>query len=63
MPPCCLGGTLTFEEYLLDYNPELAQRIKPHILSEVSRIPDHKIREATLGKMESLIQGKRDQFF
>ena len=60
---CQPNAILTFEEYLLDYNPELAQSIKPQILSEVSRIPDHKIREATLGKMESLVQGKRDQFF
>jgi 2-iminoacetate synthase len=60
---CQPNALLTFEEYILDYNPKLAQKIKTLITSEIRKIPDPKIRQMTSGKMESLIQGARDLYF
>jgi 2-iminoacetate synthase len=60
---CQPNALLTFEEYLLDYNPKLAQKIKALITSEISKIPDPKVRRLTSSKMESLIQGARDIYF
>ncbi|MFQ5686471.1 MAG: [FeFe] hydrogenase H-cluster radical SAM maturase HydG, partial [Candidatus Scalindua sp.] len=60
---CQPNALLTFEEYLLDYNPKLAQKIKSLIPSEIRKIPDPKVRQMTSSKMESLIQGERDIYF
>ncbi|MBC8550564.1 MAG: [FeFe] hydrogenase H-cluster radical SAM maturase HydG [Candidatus Brocadiales bacterium] len=60
---CQPNALLTFEEYLLDYNPELARKIKPLISSEINKIPDPEIRQMTSGKIKSLSQGKRDLYF
>ncbi len=60
---CQPNALLTFEEYLLDYNPKLAQKIKALITSEISKIPDPNVRKLTSSKMESLIQGERDLYF
>ena len=60
---CQPNALLTFEEYLLDYNPELAGKTKALIASEISKIPDPKVRQMTSGKIESLSSGKRDLYF
>jgi len=60
---CHPNALLTFGEYLLDYNPKLAQKVKALISSEILKIPDPKVREMTSSKMESLTNGKRDLFF
>ncbi|MCF6148760.1 MAG: [FeFe] hydrogenase H-cluster radical SAM maturase HydG [Candidatus Kuenenia sp.] len=60
---CQPNALLTFEEYLLDYNPKLAQEIKDFLSSEVHKIPDQKVREMTSKKLESIVQGKRDLYF
>jgi 2-iminoacetate synthase len=60
---CQPNALLTFEEYLLDYNPKLAQKIKAFLSSEVRKIPDPKVRKLTSSKMDSLIQGTRDIYF
>ena len=60
---CQPNALLTFEEYLLDYNPKLAKKIKTLISSEVRKLPDPKIRQMTSGKIESLIKGERDLYF
>lgn len=60
---CQPNALLTFEEYLLDYNPKLAQKVKALISSEISKIPDPKVRQLTSGKIASIIQGKRDLYF
>ena len=60
---CQPNALLTFEEYLLDYNPKLAQKIKALITSEIRKIPDPNLRKLTSSKMESLIQGERDLYF
>ena len=60
---CQPNALLTFEEYLLDYNPKLAQKIKALITSEIHKIPDPNVRKLTTSKMESLIQGERDLYF
>ena len=60
---CQPNVLLTFEEYLLDYNPKLAQKIKALITSEIYKIPDPNVRKLTSSKMESLIQGERDLYF
>jgi 2-iminoacetate synthase len=60
---CQPNALLTFEEYLLDYNPELAGKTKTLISSEISKIADPEIRQMTSGKIKSLSQGKRDLYF
>jgi 2-iminoacetate synthase len=60
---CQPNALLTFEEYLLDYNPKLAQKIKSLIYSEISKIPDPKVRQLTSGKIASIIRGERDLYF
>ncbi|MFQ5965681.1 MAG: [FeFe] hydrogenase H-cluster radical SAM maturase HydG [Candidatus Scalinduaceae bacterium] len=60
---CHPNALLTFEEYLLDYNPKLAKKIKAFLSSEIGKISDSKIRQITSNKMESLVQGKRDLYF
>ncbi len=60
---CQPNALLTFEEYLLDYNPELAEKTKALISSEISKISDPEVRELTSGKIKSLSQGKRDLYF
>ncbi len=60
---CQQNDLLTFDEYLLDYNPKLAQKIKALITSEIRKIPDPNVRKLTSGKMEPLIQGARDIYF
>jgi len=60
---CQPNALLTFEEYLLDYNPELAGKTKSLISSEISKIPDPEVRKMTSGKMKSLSNGKRDLYF
>ena len=60
---CQPNALLTFEEYLLDYNPELAKKTKTLISSEISKIPDPKIRHIMSRKIESLSKGKRDLYF
>ncbi|ODS31519.1 MAG: strongly similair to thiamine biosynthesis enzyme ThiH [Candidatus Scalindua rubra] len=60
---CQPNALLTFEEYLLDYNPKLAKKIKAFLSSEVRKIPDLKVRKLTSSKIESLTRGKRDLFF
>lgn len=60
---CQPNALLTFEEYLLDYNPKLAQKVKALISSEISKIPDPKVRQLTFGKIASIIQGERDLYF
>ena len=60
---CQPNALLTFEEYLLDYNPELAGKTKSLISSEISKISDPEIRQMTSGKIESLSRGKRDLYF
>ncbi len=60
---CQPNALLTFEEYLLDYNPELAGKTKSLISSETSKILDPKVRKMTSGKMKSLSRGKRDLYF
>jgi 2-iminoacetate synthase len=60
---CQPNALLTFEEYLLDYNPKLAKKIKTFISSEVRKIPDPKVRHLTSNYIKSLIQGKRDLYF
>ncbi|MDR4506947.1 MAG: [FeFe] hydrogenase H-cluster radical SAM maturase HydG [Candidatus Brocadiaceae bacterium] len=56
---CHPNALLTFEEYLLDYNPKLAQKMKDLITSEVHKISDQKVRQITTDYINSLIQGKR----
>ena len=60
---CQPNALLTFEEYLLDYNPELAGKAKALLSSEISKISDPEVRQMTSVKMKSLLQGKRDLFF
>ena len=60
---CQPNALLTFEEYLLDYNPELAGKTKSLISSEISKIHDPEVRKMTSGKIESLSRGKRDLYF
>ncbi|GAX59847.1 biotin synthase [Candidatus Scalindua japonica] len=60
---CQPNALLTFEEYLLDYNPKLAGKMKDLISSEISKISDPKVRQIASGKMKSLKQGKRDLYF
>ncbi len=60
---CQPNAVLTFEEYLLDYNPDLSQKVKSLLSSEVNKIPDTKVREKTMAYMKSLIQGERDLYF
>jgi 2-iminoacetate synthase len=60
---CQPNALLTFEEYLLDYNPKLAKKINSFISSEVTKIPDPKVRHLTSNHIKSLIQGKRDLYF
>lgn len=60
---CQPNALLTFEEYLLDYNPKLAQKIKSFISFEINKIPDNKIRQKTMNYMKSLIKGERDLYF
>ncbi|MFQ5713349.1 MAG: [FeFe] hydrogenase H-cluster radical SAM maturase HydG [Candidatus Scalinduaceae bacterium] len=59
---CQPNALLTFEEYLLDYNPKLAKKIKSFISSEVHKIPNSKVRQITSNHIKSLIQGKRDLY-
>lgn len=60
---CQPNALLTFEEYLLDYNPQLAKKTKAFMSSEILKIPDPKARKTTSSKIESIIQGKRDVYF
>jgi 2-iminoacetate synthase len=60
---CQPNSLLTFEEYLLDYNQELAEKTKSLITSEISKISDPKVRQMTSDKMKSLSHGKRDLYF
>jgi 2-iminoacetate synthase len=60
---CQPNALLTFEEYLLDYNPKLSQKVKALLSSEVNKIPDAKVRQKTMAYMKSLIQGERDLYF
>ena len=60
---CQPNSLLTFEEYLLDYNPELAGKTKSLITSGISKISDPKVRQMTSDKMKSLSRGKRDLYF
>ncbi len=60
---CQPNALLTFEEYLLDYNPELAGKTKALISSEIGKIRDPEVRQKTSGKIKSLSQGKRDLYF
>ena len=57
---CQPNALLTFEEYLLDYNPKLSQKVKSLLSSEVNKIPDTKVRQKTMAYMKSLNQGERD---
>ncbi len=59
---CQPNALLTFEEYLLDYNPKLSQKVKSLLSSEVNKIPDTKVRQKTIEYMKSLIQGERDLY-
>ncbi|MDR4499437.1 MAG: [FeFe] hydrogenase H-cluster radical SAM maturase HydG [Candidatus Scalindua sp.] len=59
---CQPNSILTFEEYLLDYNPKLAKKIKSIIDSEVHKIHDPKVRQITSNYIKSLIKGKRDLY-
>ena len=60
---CQPNALLTFEEYLLDYNPKLSKKIKALISSEIRKIPDPNVRKLTSSKMKSLIKGERDLYF
>ena len=60
---CQPNAILTFEEYLLDYNPKLAQKIKSFISFEINKIPDNKVRQKTRNYIKSLIKGERDLYF
>jgi 2-iminoacetate synthase len=60
---CQPNALLTFEEYLLDYNPGLARKTKALISSEISKIPDPEVRQMTSSKIGSLSKGKRDLYF
>jgi len=60
---CQPNALLTFEEYLLDYNPELAEKIKGLLISEAQKISDSKLKQATLNKLKLLTQGERDLYF
>ncbi len=60
---CQPNALLTFEEYILDYNPKLSQKLKPFMSSEINKITDTKVRQETVDYMKSLIQGKRDLYF
>ncbi len=60
---CQPNALLTFEEYLLDYKPELAGKAKALISSEISKIPDPEVRQMTSDKIKSLSRGKRDLYF
>lgn len=60
---CQPNALLTFEEYLLDYNPKLARKIKHLISSEILKIPNPKVRQMAFAKPESLTRGKRNLYF
>ena len=60
---CHPNALLTFEEYLLDYNPELARKTKTLISSEIRKILDPKVRQMTSNKIKSISRGKRDLYF
>ncbi len=60
---CQPNALLTFEEYLLDYNPELAGKTKALISSEICKIADPEVRNMTSGKIKSLSRGARDIYF
>ncbi len=60
---CQPNALLTFEEYLLDYNPKLSQKAKSLLSSEVNKITDAKVRQKTMNYMKSLIKGERDLYF
>ena len=60
---CQPNALLTFEEYLLDYNPKLAVKTKALISSEISKIADPEVRQMTSGKIRSLSRGERDLYF
>ncbi len=59
---CQPNALLTFEEYLLDYNPKLAKKINSFITSEVRKIPDPKVRQITSNYVKSLVHGERDLY-
>ncbi len=60
---CQPNALLTFEEYLLDYNPKLAEKTKALMSSEISKLPDSKVRQMTSDKIKSLSRGNRDLYF
>ncbi len=60
---CQPNALLTFEEYLLDHNPELTSKTKALISSEIGKIPDPKVKQMTFDKIKSLSRGKRDLYF
>ena len=60
---CQPNALLTLEEYLLDYNPELARKTKTLISSEIRKILDPKVRQMTSNKIKSISRGKRDIYF
>jgi 2-iminoacetate synthase len=60
---CQPNALLTLEEYLLDYNPELARKTKTLISSEIRKILDPKVRQMTSNKIKSISSGKRDLYF
>ncbi|OIO39612.1 MAG: [FeFe] hydrogenase H-cluster radical SAM maturase HydG [Candidatus Omnitrophica bacterium CG1_02_49_10] len=57
---CHPNALLTFEEYLMDYNPELAKGVERFISSELCKISDPKVREKVSSKITSIVNGKRD---
>ncbi len=59
---CQPNALLTFEEYLLDYNPKLTKKTKSFMSSEVRKIPDSKVRQITSNYIKSLIHGERDLY-
>ncbi len=60
---CQPNALLTFEEYLLDYNPELAQKLKSFLDLEINKIPNNEVKQRTMNYMKSLINGERDLYF
>ncbi len=52
---CQPNMLLTFEEYLLDYNPKLSRKVKSFMSSEINKTTDTKVRQETVDYMKSPI--------
>lgn len=61
---CQPNAILTFKEFLLDYaSPETREEGNKTIATHLNEIPNQRIREETVRRMERLEKGERDLYF